>query len=65
MTKVKKKYKEYPETHFQGLITLDNPEILQDHAIHGDIGVQISSNGRIWICINGISFIRFTPKPKQ
>ena len=32
--------------------------------IIGDFGVQISSDGRIWICIDGVAFIRFKPQYK-
>ena len=29
-----------------------------------DIGIQIAEDGRIWICINGVSFLRFKPTIK-
>ena len=56
--------KEYPETHQHGLISIENvPEKL---IINGDIGIQIASDGRIWICIDGQAFIRFKPlKPTK
>ena len=52
--------KAYPETHQQGFITIENPHI---HSMVGDLGVQIAADGRIWICIDGISFLRFSPHP--
>ena len=57
--------KEYPETHQQGSISLENiPSGLErDHCIKGDIGIQIAKDGRIWVCINGVSFLRFSPHP--
>jgi len=51
--------KEYQETHQQGIISLEN--IPKERMIKGDIGVQIAKDGRIWVCINGIAFIRFKP----
>lgn len=26
-----------------------------------DLGIQISEDGRVWICINGKAFLRFHP----
>jgi len=62
--------KEYPETHQQGIISIENKELIFDRSndlteiIKGDIGIQISKDGRIWICINGIAFIRFKSNKK-
>jgi hypothetical protein len=56
--------KEYPEVHQKGNIEisyealgLEEVKILADR----DFGVQISWDGRVWICIDGIAFIRFKP----
>lgn len=61
------KMKPYEETHQQGTIFLGNLEELgiagQDMQIHGDLGVQIAEDGRVWVCINGIAFVRFSPHP--
>lgn len=54
-----KKVKEYPETHQQGIISIENE--MPHGSIKGDIGIQIATDGRIWVCINGIGFIRFRP----
>lgn len=54
-----KKIKEYPETHQQGVISIENE--FPTGSIKGDIGIQIAGDGRIWVCINGIAFIRFKP----
>ena len=55
----------YPETQQQGTITLENifEELMYGLPMKGTFGVQISKEGRVWICINGISFLRFTPHP--
>jgi len=28
------------------------------------IGVQVSDDGRVWVCVNGEAFLRFKPLPK-
>jgi len=60
-----KKIKEYKEIHQIGTIYLENmPKELKDSTImKGDIGVQIAPDGRIWICINHMAFLRFSPHP--
>jgi hypothetical protein len=57
--------KPYPELHQEGIISIENlpPELqLKEGMIKGDFGIQVASDGRIWICINGISLIRFRRK---
>jgi hypothetical protein len=56
---------EYPETHQLGTITLENvPDELKNYMyMGGDLGIQVARNGRVWICINGIAFLRFQPTP--
>lgn len=56
-----KKVKEYPETHFQGRISIEN--IPPERLFEGDLGIQIAQDGRVWVCINGSAFIRFHPIP--
>ena len=63
--------KEYPETHQQGLISLENADSfplrnwqdMKSTYIKGDFGIQIAKDGRVWICIDGIAFLRFSPHP--
>jgi hypothetical protein len=57
------KIKSYPETHQFGLISIEN--IPENKLISGDLGIQIADDGRIWVCINGIAFIRFKPAKKE
>ncbi len=54
--------KSYPETHQHGVIMIEN--VPTSNVIEGDLGVQISEDGRVWVCINGVAFIRFKPKKK-
>ncbi len=64
----RKNVKEYPETHQQGIIILENVNSILKGTFNGstyaeaDFGIQISEEGRVWICINGVAFIRFRPK---
>lgn len=53
------KLKEYPELHSKGIISIEN--LPKERMIKGDLGIQIAPDGRLWICIDGIAFIRFKP----
>jgi hypothetical protein len=57
--------KEYPEQHAQGTIRIENLDykgvLSLGSVIQGDIGVQIARDGRVWVCINGVAFLRFSP----
>ena len=55
--------KKYPETHQQGIISFE--QNINTGWIKGDIGIQIASNGKIWICIDGKALIRFQPLPMK
>lgn len=55
---------DYPETHQQGHISVENDEVIKHYlACHqdNDLGIQIARDGRIWLCVNGVSWIRFSP----
>ena len=54
--------KEYPETHQQGFISMEN--VPKETAMYGDLGIQIAKDGRVWVCIDGIAFLRFRPNIK-
>lgn len=51
--------KEYPVTYQHGLITIEN--MPSSTLIIGDLGVQIATDGRVWVCIDGVAFLRFKP----
>ena len=54
--------KDFPETHRQGLVLVENKDlVLSQNLMDADFGVQISHDGRVWICVNGLAFIRFKP----
>ena len=57
----------YKEVHQKGNISFENSETILNipsKVIYGDFGIQIESDGRIWICIDGIAFVRFKPAKK-
>ena len=55
-----------------GIISLENNPFInegewngtENRVIKGDFGIQIAQDGRVWICIDGIAFVRFTPTNK-
>ena len=61
--------RELPEIHQQGTISIENipPSLdLQGRCpvyARGDFGIQIARDGRVWVCIDGIAFLRFSPHP--
>jgi hypothetical protein len=60
--------KEIPEFHQMGNLTLENLDLFKDildasHKADADVGLQVASDGRIWVCIEGMAFLRFSPHP--
>ncbi len=55
--------KEYPETHWHGIISIEN--LPEERMIKGDLGIQIAKDGRVWVCINGVAFLRFNPRKEN
>jgi hypothetical protein len=55
--------KENVEAHQEGTISLEDCTMFGDltKVMHGDLGVQISVDGRVWIRINGVCFLSFKP----
>lgn len=53
----------YDEVHQTGSLSIELG--LQKGIFKGDVGVQIASDGRIWICFNGQALIRFKPDFKK
>ena len=58
-----------PQYH-QGMATVDLESL--NFAIGGDtsklqdcvLGVQVHSDGRVWVCINSVTWLRFKPNGK-
>ena len=57
--------KDYPETHTKGIATVDFDKLEYFGYSNCDFGIKIEG-GRVWICINGQSVLRFKtwPLPK-
>jgi hypothetical protein len=56
-----------PEIHQYGYLSIENLELLHDIICGNkiqtvDFGLQTHHDGRVWVCINGIAFLRFKPK---
>ena len=56
-----KKVREYPETHQQGILSMESNGFGANLVLQGDFGVQIAEDGRVWICVDGKAFLRFKP----
>jgi len=55
-----KRIEAYPETHQQGFLSV---EATIDLSLSDcDFGIQIADDGRIWVCVDGVAFLRFKPK---
>jgi len=55
--------KEYPETHQQGFCSVEQDLTVGNKKC--DFGIQVSSDGRIWICIDSIALLRFRPTTNE
>lgn len=51
--------KDYPEVHQEGYLSVE--QTLDIGMKECCFGIQVSSDGRVWICINGQAFLRFKP----
>ena len=55
------------ETHKRGTIFIENAnlhgiiESNETQILKGDFGLQVADDGRVWVCLNGVAFIRFSP----
>lgn len=60
---------DFPETHWQGRLSVESfnegviREATHDFADDLDFGLQVAHDGRVWVCINGIAWLRFKPVP--
>lgn len=59
---------DYPETHQNGRVDVHNRDLIDAALATGgevDFGVQIAWDGRVWVCVNGMAFLRFKPARKE
>lgn len=53
---------EFPETHQRGRLSVENTEMISKVNLEDcDVGIQVSWDGRIWLCLDGIAWLRFKP----
>ena len=49
-----------------GQLTVDNEELIKRLDLQDcQVGLQIASDGRIWLCVNGMAYLRFKPSHGQ
>lgn len=49
----------------QGKLSIENDEIVRTLSLDDCIiGVQVSDDGRVWLCVNGVAWVRFKPHRK-
>lgn len=48
--------------HDEVIAELHKASLAQDEV---DVGLQVGPDGRIWLCVNGLAFIRFKPNMRQ
>jgi streptogramin lyase len=53
-----KKLKEIKETHILGYLSVES---MPKGGPNTDFGIQVAPDGRIWICVEGVAVLRFTP----
>ena len=61
-------FKDMPETHSTGMITIENIEQIKtiltgnrENMMNADLGIMIR-DGKVWMCVNGIALLRFKEK---
>jgi hypothetical protein len=55
---------EIPETHQQGHLSIENLDMIMSMGFNLQqcyVGLQVAKDGRIWVCVNGVAFLRFKP----
>jgi hypothetical protein len=58
---------ELPESHKEGHLSVENLDIIMSMGPslqQCDFGLQIARDGRVWVCVNGIAFLRFKPNDR-
>jgi len=47
------------QTTMYGVITIEQEMPIK--GFRGNLGIQVAKDGRVWICLEGKSLLRFTP----
>ncbi len=60
-----KRVKPYHEIHQQGFLSLEHLDIVPTLPRDCDLGIMIAEDGWVWICVDGLAFLRFSPHPDR
>jgi hypothetical protein len=49
----------------EGHLSIEDDELIKRLDLQDcHFGVQVSEDGRVWVCVNGMALLRFKPKRK-
>ena len=52
----------YGPLYQEGRLSIESADVIERLDLQNClVGVQVSDDGRVWICVNGLSFLRFKP----
>ena len=53
---------EYPPLYQDGHLSIEDDAVIKQLDLRNcQFGVQIARDGRVWVCVNGIAYLRFKP----
>lgn len=53
---------EYPPLYQDGHLSIEDDSVIRKLDLQNcHFGVQIAKDGRVWVCVNGMSYLRFKP----
>ena len=53
---------EYPPLFQEGHLSIEDDEIIKRLDLTNcTFGIQVAKDGRVWICVNGVAYLRFKP----
>jgi hypothetical protein len=54
--------REFGPTYQEGHLSVENEDLIKRLDLQDcSVGLQVSHDGRIWICVNGVAYLRFKP----
>jgi len=54
----------YPALYQDGHLAVENSELIEKLNLRDCLfGVQVAHDGRVWVCVNGVAYLRFKPGP--
>lgn len=54
---------DYGPVYQHGRLSIENIDQINDMRLDQplEFGVQVADDGRVWVCLNGVSWLRFKP----